>query len=213
MASYLMPSPLFSSIVWGAIAATCVTILAWLMAWKARRSEIWQAVVGTCVALTLAAPGPIAGMALQLAYRDAAIVERRSLVYDTPVIVVLALIVRTLPYAVLILWPSLRAVPTAFLEGARVDGYSPLGVAWRVAIPLTRGAIATTWGVAFVLAFGELPATNIVCPPAVQTLPIFVWRLLHTGVESHLAGVGLILLVIFGAVSLISARPLERMIE
>jgi iron(III) transport system permease protein len=67
--------------------------------------------------------------------------------------------------------------------------------------------------VAFVLAFGELPATNIVSPPAVQTLPIFVWRLLHTGVESHLAGVGLILLVIFGTVSLLSARPLERLME
>jgi iron(III) transport system permease protein len=94
-----------------------------------------------------------------------------------------------------------------------VDGYGPWGVARRVAIPLSKGPIATAWGVSFVLAFGELPATNIVCPPAVTTLPIFVWRLLHTGVESHLAGVGLILLVIFGAVSLVAARPLERMLE
>jgi iron(III) transport system permease protein len=209
MASYLMPSPLLSSVAWGSAAATVVTILAWSMAWKARNRGIWQAIIGTCVALLLAAPGPITGMALQLAYRDAVIVERRSLIYDTPVIVVLALTARTLPYAVLILWPPLRAIPRAFLEGARIDGYQP----WKVAIPLSRGATATTWGVAFVLAFGELPATNIVSPPAVQTLPIFVWRLLHTGVESHLAGVGLILLVIFGTVSLLSARPLERLME
>jgi iron(III) transport system permease protein len=209
MASYLMPSPLLSSVAWGTAAATVVTILAWIMAWKARDRGTWQAIIGTCVALLLAAPGPITGMALQLAYRDAAIVERRSLIYDTPVIVVLALTARALPYAVLIFWPPLRAIPTAFLEGARVDGYRT----WKVAVPLSRGAIATAWGVAFVLAFGELPASNIVSPPAVQTLPIFVWRLLHTGVESHLAGVGLILLLIFGAVSLLSARPLERLLE
>ena len=47
---------------------------------------------------------------------------------------------------------------------------------------------------AFTLAMGELPAANFTANPGRWPAALEVWRLLHTGVESRLASVGLILL-------------------
>ena len=72
----------------------------------------------------------------------------------------------------------------------------PWGQLWRVALPLSVRALAAAWCVAFVLGFGELPATNLVQPPGVTTITFRIWTLLHTGVESHLAGVALVTLAV-----------------
>ena len=58
-------------------------------------------------------------------------------------------------------------------------------------MPLPATALLAAWGVAFVLALGELPATNLVAPPGTMPLTVLIWSLLHSGVESHLAGVAL----------------------
>ena len=188
--------PLMESAALAAIAATAALVLAWSLAWLARTQGFWRWVSATSVALALAAPGPVAGMALVFAYRD---VPR---VYDSAAIVVLAGVLRTFPYALLILWPAVRALPQEFLDAAAVDGLGPWGVIRRVALPLTRGALFGAWGVAFVLALGELPATNLVTPPGSTPLCVVIWGLLHTGVESHLAGV---VLVMLGAVAIVGA--------
>jgi iron(III) transport system permease protein len=182
--------PIQTSLILAAVAATITVILAWSLAWTGRRSLVWQVLLLVIVALTLAAPGPVAGMALGLAYRWF------PAVYDSPAMVVMAQSVRTLPYALLILWPALRTLPRESLESAALDGLGPWGVVRRVALPLSRRALLAAWFVAFVLGFGELPATNLVQPPGTTTITFLIWTLLHTGVESHLAGVALIMLAV-----------------
>jgi iron(III) transport system permease protein len=194
--------PLLQTTLWAVLGASATVALAWPLAWKARRPGPWRWVVAAGVALALAAPGPVAGMALVLAYRNVPIL------YDTPAIVVLGYVLRTLPYAVLVLWPALRSIPEVLLEAAALEGYGAWGRVWRVALPLTRGALVASWGVAFVLALGELPATNLVTPPGTEILSVLVWGLLHTGVESHLAGVGLVMLAAFAAAGLLATGAL-----
>ena len=58
---------------------------------------------------------------------------------------------------------------------------------------MSRPALAAAFLVSFVLAIGELPSANFVALPGHDPLARFVWGLLHAGVESHLAGIGLIL--------------------
>ena len=182
--------PIQTSLVLAACAATLTAGLAWAMAWKGRRSLRWQILLLAILALTLATPGPVAGMAMELAYRWT------PSIYDSPLIVVLAQSMRTLPYALLILWPALRILPPALLESAALDGLGPWHQVWRVALPLSARALLASWCVAFVLAFGELPATNLLQPPGVTTITFRIWTLLHTGVESHLAGVALVTLTV-----------------
>ena len=64
--------PLLWSLLWTAAAATAATILSLLLGWAARRSRIWNLIAMATLCLTLATPGPVAGMALVLAYRDVA---------------------------------------------------------------------------------------------------------------------------------------------
>lgn len=197
-------SPIVSSLILAGCSATFAVVLAWGLATLARRSGFWRMVAATVVALTLAVPGPVAGMALVVAYLP------WPIIYDTPVNVVLAQVGRTLPYATLILWPTIRSLPRAYLDEAAVLGLGPIGRAWRVTIPMTRPAALAAWGVAFALALGELPSSNLVVPPGTVLLSVRVWELLHTGVESHLAGVGLMTLLILGGAGSIAAWGLAR---
>ena len=200
-----MRSPLFSSVLLASVAALATVALAWSLAWLARKPGPWRWVVALTVALTLAVPGPVAGMALVVAYID------WPVVYDTPIRVILAYMMRTLPYAVLVLWPAVRALPIAYFEAASLEGHGPWGQARRVAIPLTRPAIAAAWGVSFALALGELPAANLSAPPGVMLLSVRIWELLHRGVESHLAGMGLLMLALIALAGSIAARGLARL--
>ncbi|MBX6313434.1 MAG: ABC transporter permease subunit, partial [Isosphaeraceae bacterium] len=199
-------APLVKSLIWAAAGASATILLAWPLAWAARRPGPWRWIAAAAVALTLATPGPVAGMALVQAYHE------YPTIYDGPLIVVLADVVRTLPYTVLVLWPALRVVPQEFLDGAALDGYGPWGQIRRVVLPLSRGALGAAWGVAFVLALGELPASNLVEPPS-RTLLVtkLIWSLLHTGVDSRLAGVGLVLLGVIAVVGLTATWALGRL--
>ncbi len=197
-------SPMLSSLILAGGAATGAVVLGWGLTVLARRSAIWRAVTALVVALTFAVPGPVAGMALVVAYLQ------WPVIYDTPLVVILAEVGRTLPYATLILWPTIRGVPQAYLDEAAVAGYGPIGRAGRVLIPLTFWASLAAWGVAFALALGELPASNLVAPPGTVLLSVRVWELLHTGVESHLAGVGLLILMVLGCAGGLAAWGLTR---
>ncbi len=185
--------PIQTSLILAAAAATLAALLAWSLAWFSRRSRPWQVLVLALLALTLATPGPVAGMALELAYR------RLPPIYDSPMILVMAQAIRTLPYAILVLWPALRTLPRELLESAALDGHGPCALIWHVALPMSWRALLASWFVVFVLSFGELPATNLLQPPGTTTITFLIWTLLHTGVESHLAGVALVMLLVITA--------------
>jgi iron(III) transport system permease protein len=202
--------PILTSLLLAAAAASIAAALAWSLAWAARESILARGFLLLTLALTLAVPGPVAGMALKLGYRWFA------WIHDTPVIVVMAQVVRTLPFVLLILGPALAILPRALLESAAIDGHGPFGQAFRVGLPLTWRALGAAWSVSLVLSFGELPATNLVLPPGLTTITFQLWSLLHTGVESHLAGVALVALSVVGvlvAALLAIGRLLEFRVE
>jgi iron(III) transport system permease protein len=195
--------PLLQSLVCTAAAATLTALLACALAWASRTSFGWRSAALVALALTLAAPGPVAGMALVLAYRDL------PSVYDSPAMVIMAEAFRTLPYSLLILWPFLRSFPQEHLDAAALDGLKPWGQFAHVVIPLSRRAIVAAWAIAFAIGLGELPATNLVAPPGTQPMPVVIWGLLHTGVESHLSGVALIMLIVVAAAGICAAAAVR----
>ena len=81
------------------MAATVTAFLACVLAWASRTSFGWRCVALITLALTLATPGPVAGMALVLAYRNFPCMS------DSPAVVAMAEALRNIPDAVLI--PSL----------------------------------------------------------------------------------------------------------
>jgi len=172
--------------------ATLVVAMAWSLAWEARSSGRIRVLMFGTIALTLAVPGPVAGMALKLGYRWF------PWVHDTSAIVVMGEAARILPYASVIAWLAIAILPRELLESAALDGYGPSGQAAKVLLPLTWGPMVAAWFVSFVISFGELPASNLLLPPGLTTISFQLWSLLHTGVESHLAGVALVTLAVTG---------------
>jgi len=219
--------PLFESALWAAMAATATVALGWAFAWVSRRPGGWRWLIAASLALLLAVPGPIAGLALAIGYGPqwavrasehvpalARLVPALRELSGSPLMIVFAMVVRTLPYALLVLWPAVRAVPSEHLDSAALDGHGAAGQIMRVALPLTGAALLAAWGVTFALALGELPASNITSPPlrlGQTTLALLVWSLLHTGVESHLAGVALVMLGATAAAGVLAAWALDRL--
>ncbi|MFI5457962.1 MAG: ABC transporter permease [Isosphaerales bacterium] len=202
--------PLKASVLWTAVAATVAAALACALAWAARRSIVWRLIALATLALTLATPGPVAGMALKLAYLAI------PAIYDSPAMIVMAETLRSLPYSLLLLWPFLRAFPQDYLDTAALEGHGPWGLMVHVVFPLSRRPLLAAWAIAFAIGLGELPATNLAAPPGTEPMSVLIWGLLHTGVESHLSGVALIMLLAVAAAGLLatlavrSLRTLER---
>jgi iron(III) transport system permease protein len=176
------------SVALAAAGASISVALAWALAWKASRSRAWGVAAACLASLLLAAPGPVVGIALKLAYARSGFLQR------TPALMVMGYVARTLPFALLILWPLIRTIPRDDLDAAAIDGLGPLRRVGRVAIPQTRWGIAAAWGLCLSLALAELPATYLLRAPRSDPVALYVWSMLHNGVESQLAGVGLLLL-------------------
>ena len=93
---------------------------------------------------------------------------------------------------------------------AALDGTGPWGQFFRVVLPLSRRPLVAAWAIAFAIGLGELPATNMATPPGTQPMSVFIWGLLHTGVESHLSGVALIMLMVVAAAGCSQRRRCGR---
>lgn len=196
--------PLAGSLIWATAGAIVSVAMAWPLAWMARHSRAWSWVAAISAALALAAPGPVAGVALKLAYRMVPTVD------DTAIILMLAYALRTFPYSLLIVWPAVRGIAPAHLEAAIVDGLSPWGRAVRIGLPMTRAAILAAFIAALVLALGELPAAYFVAPPGSDPLARVIWGMLHTGVESRLSAIGLLLIGGVATVGTIASVAIGR---
>lgn len=199
---------LYSLMLAGASAAAVVP-LAWWIAWAARESAMGRvlAIVVTCVLMAM--PAPVLGMGLALALGRPTLwwgtgdatwggqaADALAAVADSPVVLVWLYCLRSLPYALAVLWPAVRLVNRSVIESATIDGAG----AWRrfrhVDVPACWRAALAAGLVAVVLSVGELGGAVIVAPPGLQPLSVRIFTLAHFGVENHLAGICLVLLFV-----------------
>jgi iron(III) transport system permease protein len=155
------------------------------------------AIVISIIAVLLAAPGPILGIAIiRLLNRPE--LPGLTWLYDHSILApCLAVYLRSLPIAVLIMWHALQTVPGELMENAMIEGAGPLTRLWLIALPMRRTAAATAWLAALAISLGDLAAGILVAPPGVSTLPIRIFGLLHYGVEDQVAGICLAVILIF----------------
>ncbi len=204
------------SLMIAGLAATAATAVATLLAWFSQPGawlgsgsnwgrSLARAALLLVAAACLAVPGPVVGVGL------IALLNRPGLppvlwLYDHSVLAPwLALSIRSLPLAVLVMWHALRTVPREMLEAAAVDGVGTLRrLAW-VALPNRLAAVGLAWVVALAVATGDLAASVLVLPPGVDTLSRRIFGLLHSGQEAEVSGVCLAMILLFAAVAAVAA--------
>jgi iron(III) transport system permease protein len=183
------------------LTAGAAVVAGLLLAWTARRSQACAAPVLGGVAVLLALPGPLIGLGLIW------LLNRRDLdmlvwLYDRTLVAPwLALLLRSLPWTVLILWFALRSIPLELIETAAVDGAGPIARLLRVGLPLRLGAAALAGLVAVAVSLADLAATILVLPPGVDTLSIRIFQLIHSANDDQVAGICLALLAMIAAMT------------
>ena len=196
------------TLVCGVVAATAALLIGALVAWPGRRGRPPKMVLVTA-ALLLAVPGPVWGLATiaVLNWPVDSWLAHLTYWYDHTVLAPCVVqTIRALPLSIILLWVAIASIPPATLESAAGDGAGPLRQLWHIAVPQVWRSMAAVWFLAWILASGELAATDLVQPPGVTTLSSRVYRLLHYGVEDRVAAIALVMIGCVAAVTVAAAQ-------
>ena len=204
------------SLLIGVLSATAAVLTAIPLAWLARKKgngatngrgftfnlqfaicNLQFAIIISIIAVLLVLPGPILGIVIiKLLNRPE--LPGLTWLYDHSILAPwLAVYLRSLPIAALIMWHALQTVPQELMESAMIDGAGPLTRLWRIALPMRTSAAAAAWLAALAISLGDLAAGILVVPPGVTTTSIRIFGLLHYGVEDQVAGICLAMILIF----------------
>lgn len=88
--------------------------------------------------------------------------------------VLTAMCYQAMPYAVLVLYPTLARIDGSILEAARTLGASPTRAFWQVLIPMCRTALVATVIMVFVFALGSYLLPQILGRPRHWTLSVLI---------------------------------------
>jgi iron(III) transport system permease protein len=116
--------------------------------------------------------------------------------------IVLAYAIRFLTIAIGGIETGFRRVPTTLDDVARTLGDSPIRRLWRVHLPLTRPALATSAMLVFVDCMKELPATLLLRPIGFETLATHLYGEAVRGTYED-AAIAALLIVLVGLVPVI----------
>lgn len=196
---------LVSSAGLAASAATLAVTGALLVAWCGHRFgglARWLAPLGS---IGYVLPGPVVALGALLVVT--AFAATRGALYGTMALLVLAYIVRFLPEALQAADSGVGQAGPELEEAARMLGAGPVGAVARVTLPIVRSSLLAGWVLVFAASLRELPATLLLKPAGLRTLPLEIWSFAEDSYYAPMAPFVLVL-VAFGLpiVALVVAR-------
>lgn len=185
----------FWTSVLGALVATLAVTLAAPLSWLARRGGARAAPALALAVAGMAIPGPLIGLGLIALLNRA---ERPWLIWlydDTLFAPTLAMLARTLPWAILVCWFAFRSLPEEILESGQLDGAGALARFFFLAAPQRLAALGLAWLLSLVIATGDLASSILVIPPGIDTLAVHIFGLIHAGVDDRVAAICLVVML------------------
>jgi ABC-type Fe3+ transport system permease subunit len=207
------------SLLLAAVAGLFVAALALVACWTAQDSRWLRLGVLVLMATAWAMPGPLIGLGLKATIdRLLAATESRWLataLYHGPSPLPLLWIdaIRFFPYAVAILWPVARLMPTELVESAQVDGAVPFQQLRRIVWPTLSLVFARAALAVAVLSLGEVSAGKLVATPGLPSYATDIFTQMHYGVTNELAARCVLLLLVVavgGAASLLIGQRYDQ---
>ncbi|MDP4593567.1 MAG: iron ABC transporter permease [Beijerinckiaceae bacterium] len=169
--TYLFSYPVFltalqNSAMLGAMAATIVVGLAFLIGWMAQRSNARYAWTLDAISFTpIAIPSVIIGASILFAYIMIPIG-----VYNTIWILLIAYVTMYLPYGVRFASGGIAQIHKELEEASEMSGATILQTFRKVLAPLLAPVLIAAWLYVFVLAVRELAASIFLSGPGTQVL-------------------------------------------
>ncbi len=181
--------PLGWTLVIGASAASLALAIALPLAWLGRRGGLRALPAVALASAGLGTMGPLVGIVLLRLFSLPGATWLIWLRDQTILVPVLAVTWRCLPMTLAICWMALSGLSPSLLDAARVDGAGSLTRFLRIGVRLRVAALAVAWLVSLAIGCGELPASILVVPAGVTTVPIRVFGLMHAGVANQAAAI------------------------
>ncbi|AZS78323.1 iron ABC transporter permease [Achromobacter spanius] len=196
------PAPMLNSVLYAG-AATLVaiafsTLASYLIVKKRNLLTPWLDYLSS---IPLALSGTVIGIGLLMTFGHGA--------FDlsgTASLIVLAYIVRRLPFGVRNASSTLFNLPDSIEEASISLGVPPLASFVKVVLPLMLPAIAAAAVLTWTTTVSELSASVIVYSPGHETLPIQIFRLIDSGLMAQASAYGLVLISVILAPVLLATR-------
>jgi putative spermidine/putrescine transport system permease protein len=121
---------------------------------------------------------------------------------------VLAHVVLTIPFVVLIVLAALESLDRSFEEAAMGLGAGRIRTVLTITLPLIKGNVFAAAIFAFIISFDELVVTLFLAGPRQTTLPVRIYRYIEFTSDPSIAAVSTLLIVVTAIAVLLLGRYL-----
>ena len=166
-------SSLKNGLVVSSISATVAVIITVIVAWMVVRTKMTgRHVLDSLVSFPLIFPGLVLGLAVLRTYFVLPIP-----IYGTLWILIVAYIVRYLPYAIRFSYPSLLQIHVELEESARICGATWGNILRRILVPLMIPTLFAAWIWIFLQSIKELSTAVLLAGPKTKLVSVVIFDL------------------------------------
>jgi iron(III) transport system permease protein len=191
-ALFSAPDPILNSLQFAGVALVVSLVLSTLVAFLVvKKHNILTPAIDYLGALPLALSGTVLGIGLMMSFRGGWLP-----LAGTAGIVIVAYVIRRLPFGVRNASATLYNVPNSIEEASISLGVPPLKTFFKAVFPIMLPAIAAAGVLVWTTTVAELSASVVVYSAGQETLPIQIFRLIDSNLMAQASAYGLVLLAI-----------------
>jgi iron(III) transport system permease protein len=186
------PEPVFNTLTYAAVATVLGIVLSVCISYLVvkKRSRLTP-VLDYLTALPLALSGTVIGIGLVMSFNTGWLP-----ITGTAAIIVVAYVVRRLPFGTRNASSTLYNIPDSIEEASISLGVPPLATFFRVVLPLMVPAVVAAAVLTWTTTVAELSASIIVYSGGRETMPIQIFRLIDSGLMAQASAYGLLLMTV-----------------
>ena len=186
------PDPLFNTLTYAAIATTIGIALSVLISYLVvKKRNRLTPVLDYVSALPLALSGTVIGIGLVMSFNSGWLP-----LAGTGAIIVLAYVVRRLPFGTRNASSTLYNIPDSIEEASISLGVAPVPTFFKVVLPMMLPAIVAAAVLTWTTTVAELSASIVVYSGGRETMPIQIFRLIDSGLMAQASAYGLLLIAV-----------------
>jgi len=156
-AGRLLSRSILNTLYFGAVALAVIIIVSVLIAYLVvRRSNFFNNLIDTISMLPYIMPGAVIGIALVVAFN-----KPPMAITGTAMIMILALVIRRMPYTIRSATATLMHLPISTEEAARSLGASKFKTFWRITVPMMSAGITSGAILSFISIVTEMSSAVI----------------------------------------------------
>ncbi|MBE0455859.1 ABC transporter permease [Roseovarius autotrophicus] len=196
------PQPLINSLTYAGVATGLSIAFSAIVSYVVvKKPNIFTPFVDYISAVPLALSGTVLGVALLATFHGGWLP-----LSGTATIIVLAYVIRRMPFGMRNGQATLHNIPNSLEEASISLGVPPVRTFFKVVLPVMLPAIAAAAVLTWTTTVAELSASILVYSGGRETLPIQVFRLIDSGLMAYASAYGLVLVAVILIPIIVAAK-------